>query len=324
MSAQAQSGASHQAAAQTTAKAKARSYPFWLGGAAACVAACFTHPLDVAKTRLQTASARQGLLGTLAGAARSDGISGIYTGLTASLLRQMTYSVTRFGVYDYLKAQIKPTVTYKNGKREERISPWAVAGAASAAGAIGGIAGNPADIVLVRMTSDINKKPAERYNYSNALAGLYRMVKSEGIPSLFRGVAPNTVRAILMNASQLATYDLAKDALLATGHYKEGTWLHFSASFVAGTVATTVCSPADVVKARVMNTSGNGGGGSMASKLQKAIRQEGIGFLFRGWTPAWIRLAPNTILIFLTLEKLRLFVDVAREKRGRSAKVPSS
>ena len=95
------------------------------------------------------------------------------------------------------------------------------------------------------MTSDINKKPAERFNYPNALVGLYRMVAKEGVAALFRGVTPNCVRAVLMNASQLATYDLAKDGLLASGFYNEGTWLHFSASFIAGTVATTVCAPAE-------------------------------------------------------------------------------
>lgn len=103
------------------------------------------------------------------------------------------------------------------------------------------------DIVLVRMTSDINKAPAERYAYPNALVGLYRMVSSEGLSSLFRGLVPNTIRATLMNASQLATYDIAKEGLMATGVFQEGTLLHFSASFVAGTVATTVCSPAEYV-----------------------------------------------------------------------------
>lgn len=70
-------------------------YPFWLGGAAACVAACFTHPLDVTKTRMQTAKARQGLVVSFLGAAKSEGIMSLYTGLSASLLRQMTYSVVR-------------------------------------------------------------------------------------------------------------------------------------------------------------------------------------------------------------------------------------
>ena len=153
----------------------------------------------------------------------------------------------RFGAYDAIKARTKPTVTYDKttGKPSERIPGWKLACIASVAGVAGGIAGNPADIILVRMTSDINKEPAQRYRYRNALQGLYRMVTEEGVAALFRGVAPNCVRALLMNTSQIATYDLAKDGLLKTGFFKEGTWLHFSASFIAGTVATTVCSPAE-------------------------------------------------------------------------------
>jgi dicarboxylate transporter 10 len=155
------------------------------------------------------------------------------------------HTFIRFGVYDVLKAQITPVTTYKNGKEEKTIPALKMAAAASLAGAAGGLAGNPADIILVRMTSDLNKPPAERFNYPNALVGLYRMVSTEGVTSLFRGLTPNCIRAVLMSASQLATYDIAKDGLLASGLYQEGTWLHFSASFVAGTVATTVCAPAE-------------------------------------------------------------------------------
>jgi len=35
--------------------------------------------------------------------------------------------------------------------------------------------------------------------------GVLRIVKDEGIAHLFRGVGPNVARAVLMNASQLAT-----------------------------------------------------------------------------------------------------------------------
>lgn len=47
-----------------------------------------------------------------------------------------------------------------------------------------------------------------------------------------------------------------------------------------------------MVKARVMNASTKGEG-SLISRLKIAVHKEGISFLFRGWTPAWIRLAPN-------------------------------
>ncbi|PWN46042.1 putative DIC1-mitochondrial dicarboxylate carrier protein [Ceraceosorus guamensis] len=290
---------------------KPPAYPFYLGGVAACLASFVTHPLDCVKNRMQTAKAKQGMWDALKGTAKHDGISGLYAGLTASLLRQMTYSVTRFGAYDWLKVELR---TPSDGPPSKPLPAWKLAACASIAGAAGGVAGNPADIILVRMTSDLNRPPAERYNYKHALHGVYRMTVTEGPVSLFRGIVPNVTRAVLMNASQLATYDFFKHSLLNTGLYKEGTWLHFSASFLAGTVATTVCSPADVIKARVM--SANGASGGTIAKLQRAIQKEGIGFLFRGWTPAWVRLSPNTILIFVILEKLRLMVDVAREQQG--------
>ena len=284
---------------------KPKKYPFYLGGTAASIAAFFTHPLDLTKTRMQTASARQNMFSLMLKTLREEGPRGLYVGLTASLLRQMTYSVTRFGAYDQLKE-----MTQAQNADGRPLGPMQMAMCASAAGAAGGLAGNPADILLVRMTSDVNKKPTERYNYPNAISGLVRMTKDEGVGSLFRGLGPNTVRAVLMNASQLATYDVFKNLLLSSGYFTEGTPLHFSASFMAGTVATTVCSPADVIKSRVMNAAGSGDG--ILKTLKGDLKKEGVGFLFRGWTPAWMRLSPNTIIVFVVLEKLRLLVDYSR------------
>ncbi|CDS82096.1 probable DIC1-Mitochondrial dicarboxylate carrier protein [Sporisorium scitamineum] len=297
----------------STTPSKPKKYPFYLGGTAASIAAFFTHPLDLTKTRMQTASARQNMFSLMVKTFREEGPRGLYVGLTASLLRQMTYSVTRFGAYDKLKE-----MTQRQNADGKALGPLQMALCASAAGAAGGLAGNPADILLVRMTSDVNKKPAERYNYPNAISGLVRMTREEGVSSLFRGLGPNTVRAVLMNASQLATYDVFKNLLLSSGYFTEGTALHFSASFMAGTVATTVCSPADVVKSRVMNAAGSGEG--ILKTLRGDLNREGVGFLFRGWTPAWMRLSPNTIIVFVVLEKLRLLVDYTRGTNAPSAK----
>jgi dicarboxylate transporter 10 len=193
----------------------------------------------------------------------------------------------RFGVYDALKERASRTLP----PGQKNLPAWKMGLCASAAGAVGGVAGNWADVLLVRMTSDVLKPKEQRFGYSNALSGVAVMAREEGVGSLFRGIVPNVTRAVLMNASQLATYDLFKTALLDSGYYKEGTWLHFSSSFLAGTVATTVCSPADVIKARIM--AADGGAAAVVDKLRQSVRQEGIGFLFRGWSPAWIRLSPN-------------------------------
>ena len=48
---------------------------------------------------------------------------------------------------------------------------------------------------------------AERYNYKHVLDGTVRIIRSEGVGALFRGVGPNCGRAALMNIGQVAFYD---------------------------------------------------------------------------------------------------------------------
>lgn len=153
---------------------------------------------------------------------------------------------------------------------------------ASAAGALAGLAGNPADVILVRMITDSSKPPAQQQHYRNAAHGLFKMVGAEGASALFLGLVPNVVRSVIMNSSQLVSYDMFKEMLSGFG-MADGIPLHFSASALAGTFATTVCSPADVVKSRVMHSGDVG----VMQVLTSSFKNEGPMFLFRGWLPAW-------------------------------------
>jgi len=112
-----------------------------------------------------------------------------------------------------------------------------------------------------------------------------------------------------MNASQLATYDVFKNALLRFDLMEEGLRLHFTSSFLAGTVATTICAPFDVIKSRIMHASAKEG---TLEVIARSFKNEGMTWLFKGWTPAWIRLSPNTIIIFMTLEQIKRLFDKAR------------
>jgi len=171
---------------------------------------------------------------------------------------------------------------------------------ASTSGFLGGIAGNPADVLNVRMQHDMALPAAQRRNYRNAVDGLIRMSREEGWRSLFRGVWPNSMRAVLMTASQLASYDGFKRVLLEKIQLEDGLTTHFTASFLAGFVATTVCSPVDVIKTRVMSAKESE---SLLGLLRRTIANEGVGWMFRGWVPSFIRLGPHTIATFLFLEQ---------------------
>ncbi|CAG7853405.1 Mitochondrial dicarboxylate carrier AltName: Full=Solute carrier family 25 member 10 [Serendipita indica DSM 11827] len=279
-------------------KKKKQPYPFWLGGVAASIAASITHPLDLTKVRLQ-ASGDKSMIKSLQKTVRTAGVRGLFDGISGTLMRQMSYSLCRFWAYDESK---KLVVKGSNPPA------WQLALAGSMAGGIAGVVGNPAEIIMVRMQGDFAKPPEKRLNYKNCFDGLFKMVRDEGVGSMARGMGPNVVRAVLMNASQLASYDWFKAQILRGGYMEDGFGLHFTASFAAGTVATTVCSPADVLKSRIMNASAPGSTSTMQA-IRTAIANEGPMFMFKGWVPAWMRLQPTTILIFVTFEQLKRGVD---------------
>ncbi|WVN89371.1 uncharacterized protein L203_104594 [Cryptococcus depauperatus CBS 7841] len=288
-----------------------QKYPFWLGGVAASMAACCTHPLDVMRVRMQTSTTQSKFTNAVKSVLSQDGVRGLYTGLTASVFRQMTYSVTRLGVYDTMKRYMS-----RNGKK---LTTSDMVVCASTAGALGGIAGNPADIILVRMIANPTKPLDHQVHYRNAIHGLHKMIHYEGLGSLTRGLAPNTIRAILMNASQLVSYDFFKEHILAANLIQNGMPLHFVSSALSGTVATTICAPADVLKSRIMSMKHGNAGHGPINLLMESLKHEGPRFLFKGWLPAWIRLTPNTICMFVFLEQLRNGMDIFRNSMSTIA-----
>lgn len=84
---------------------KKQTTPFYFGGMASCTAAIIVHPLDLTKVRLQNAKGNQnvGMLGTVKNIIRTEGPLKLYAGLSASILRQATYSTARLGGYEKLK-----------------------------------------------------------------------------------------------------------------------------------------------------------------------------------------------------------------------------
>ncbi|CAH8618284.1 unnamed protein product [Heterobilharzia americana] len=134
---------------------------WYFGGVASALAAACTHPLDLIKVHLQTQQRKEfGMLDMGIRVCKQDGILALYNGLSASVLRQLTYSMTRFGIYE----------TYKQSKS----SPLPFGESAIVAmvsGFCGGIVGNPADMVNVRMQNDMKIPEYERRSYKHCIDG---------------------------------------------------------------------------------------------------------------------------------------------------------
>jgi len=145
-------------------KDQARLGRWYFGGLASAGAASCTHPLDLLKVHLQTssqftASGQSGNLITITfSIIRNQGFFALYNGLSASLLRQLTYSTTRFGIYEIVKQHLmssQGSSGLPNFPFHQKVLLAAFAGFS------GGVVGAPADFINVRMQNDI-KLPSDK------------------------------------------------------------------------------------------------------------------------------------------------------------------
>lgn len=278
---------------------------FIFGGSAGMGATLFVQPLDLVKNRMQLsgeggkAREHKTSLHAIRAIIRNEGLSGIYTGLSAGLLRQATYTTTRLGVYTVLFESFS-----KDGKPPGFFMKAAIG---MSAGAVGSFIGTPAEISLIRMTADGRLPPAERRGYTNVFNALYRITTEEGVLTLWRGCLPTVARAMVVNAAQLASYSQAKQLVLSTGYFKDNILLHFIASMISGLITTAASMPVDIAKTRIQNMKVIDGKPEYSGALDvlgKVVRNEGFFSLWKGFTPYYARLGPHTVLTFIFLEQM--------------------
>ncbi|XP_077249878.1 mitochondrial uncoupling protein 5-like [Tasmannia lanceolata] len=301
------------------------------GGIASIVAGCTTHPLDLIKVRMQLQGEtlapagqpirtvhpaltftttttitppppRAGPISVGIRIVQLEGVPALFSGISATVLRQTLYSTTRMGLYEILKKKW----TDPNSGNIPLVRKIA---AGLIAGGIGAAVGNPADVAMVRMQADGRLPPEQRRNYRSVVDAITRMSKQEGVTSLWRGSSLTINRAMIVTASQLASYDQFKEMILEKGLMKDGLGTHVTASFAAGFVASVASNPVDVIKTRVMNMKVDPSGKApYAGALDCAlttVRSEGPMALYKGFIPTITRQGPFTVVLFVTLEQVR-------------------
>lgn len=157
------------------------------------------------------------------------------------------------------------------------------------------------------MQNDIKLPHDLRRNYTHVIDGMSTIIRHEGYRALFNGTTMASTRAVLMTVGQLSMYDQFKHLILTRtpeGMFHDNFYTHIIASLMAGTTATTMTLPLDVIKTRYMNETTGYYRGTL-DVARSVLNDYGpIGF-FRGFLPAFIRLAPQTMLTFVFLEKLK-------------------
>lgn len=273
------------------------------GGVSCMVISAVLNPMDVIKVRLQTQSQYTGFINTGLRIYRDEGYNrGLMRGITASMMREASYSSIRMGLYDYIKAIIAPPNTDKDSFS---IINKLTAGCIS--GAIGSFIATPVDLIKVRFQAynHININP-----YKSTISALITTARTTGFYSLYTGAFPSIVRAAVLTSTQLASYDSTKRYLLHSNYYQfnDSAATHIIASIVSGLISCTAVNPADVIKTRIMADCNQLNGRLYSNPLQCVIstyRKEGLRAFMKGWWPNYFRLGPHFLVSLPLAEYIR-------------------
>jgi hypothetical protein len=287
-------------------------FPFVAGGLGDAMACLVSHPMDVAKVRLQLKGELssipqpkgiRNIFETVKSIYLTDGVKkGIYCGLSAAILRQLTFSSLRHGIFGFIQ----------NSWIEKYQTPMPLGVQIISGAFIGAICAciaNPCDVVLIRMQADGHWPVTQRRNYRNVLHGFHSILQTEGYKCLWRGWNATMIRGILVTCSQLPAYHTSKYYLVRSGYFSQNeTSTHLLSSVVSAIVASLVTCPADVIKTRLMNMKKTPSAqhpqqhsivyGGMMDCLIRIYRTEGLRGFYKGLGATIGRLGPHTIVLW--------------------------
>jgi len=132
------------------------------------------------------------------------------------------------------------------------------------------------------------------------------IVNEYGIFGLWRGATPNIARGCLVNFGELATYQYSKDLIKTNIGLEEGTQLHFASGLISGFAGAIRCTPADVVKSRLMKKDSRYSG--VLNCFKQTIHVEGVAALYKGFIPIWLILVPWQIIFWTSYKKNEIII----------------
>ncbi|XP_064629816.1 dicarboxylate carrier SLC25A8-like [Lineus longissimus] len=300
---------------------------FISAGTAACIADVFTYPLDLAKVRLQiqgeaapaskdaignTKAALKsqlryrGMFHTLSTIAKEEGPRALYNGLIPGLQRQMCFASVRIGLYDTVKRFYTNLLGVEGRHAQKNVPMRILAGITTGAAAV--MCAQPTDVVKVRMQA-----PGGKQRYKGCIDAYKTIARKEGVRGLWKGALPNITRNAVVNAAELVSYDLIKEAIIRHNILSDNFPCHFLSAFGAGFITTCCASPVDVVKTRYMNSHpGQYKGAFNCAALM--FKEGGPRAFYKGFIPNYVRLGSWNIFTFVFFEQLKRGFSQLREK----------
>lgn len=271
---------------------------FVSGGVGGMCLVLVGHPFDLVKVRLQTGTGYSGMMDAFSSIFKSGGVSGLYKGVSAPLLGVTPIFAICFWGYE-VGLQLYDSMIVNPKKENDVYSNDDVRAMVA-----GGFSALPTTLVMA---------PAERIKvimqtseagFSGALA---RAWLEGGISSLYKGSAATLARDIPGSVAYFAVYEVAKRRLVSNPHQPNPLAI-LTAGGLAGMANWAVAIPADVVKSR-WQSAPPGTYKSTMDVLQRLLKEEGPGALFKGFIPVMARAFPANAACFFGMETAKKTLD---------------
>ncbi|RYG52069.1 solute carrier family 25 protein [archaeon] len=156
-------------------------------------------------------------------------------------------------------------------------------------------------IKCILQVQDAGGLAAGQQRYAGPGDVVKRLVRSEGITSLFRGSLATLLRDGSGSFAYFAVYEAYKRHFTQHGHAASASTVLIGGG-LAGVFNWIVALPLDVVKSRIQIQTGAGASTSILAVARQLVKEEGVAGLYRGSAPALLRAFPANAACFMGME----------------------
>jgi len=261
-----------------------------------------------------------GTLDAMLKISRLEGVSSLWSGLSPTLVLAIPTTITYFTMYEQLKVKI-------NERRKMFLqADKTTAATVEAPGWVSLTAGGLARLIAVTLVSPLEltrtKMQSQKMPWSAVTQCLAGLVRTQGVRGLWNGYTATLLRDVPFSALYWPLYEQTKHLLNTCTYsanlvtfYNHNFIINFISGLLAGSIASTVTLPFDVIKTLKQIEMGEkdimkikpGLTRSNITIARELVSEQGGRALYSGLTPRLLKVAPACAIMISSYEFCKEF-----------------
>lgn len=307
------------------------------GGIAGCAAKTLIAPLDRVKILFQTSNPQfarysgqwMGVWHATKDIHNQFGVTGLFKGHAATLLRIFPYAAIKFVAYEQIRAILIP--------REKDEVPWKRFAAGSLAGVTSVFFTYPLEVIRVRLAFETRQRKIgireickEMFHEGARTSAKKVPTTFSGLSNFYRGFSPTLAGMLpyagvsflthdwisdLLRDPRVSRYTMSREAMATDTRQTRPplyVWAELTAGGLAGMLSQTASYPLEVVRRRMQVSGAVGTGKSIGfwECAREIATTKGIRGFYVGLTIGYIKVVPMVACSFYVYERMKYYLHI--------------